>query len=139
MRANQNVLVQADEVRLSLPAPYCVDVTIREIHEIFDLFQGTTRNPNHCISKGQYHKLAEQLGARNKMLEKRVRELEQVTREMSPRALAWGALESQLPLLRSLIEGEKTAAEIDGAEDESVRLGRELQLFDAVVESAKGE
>lgn len=76
MQANQNVLVQADEVRLSLPAPYCVDVTVGEVREIFELFQGTTRNPNHCISKGQYHKLAEQLGARNKMLEKRVRELE---------------------------------------------------------------
>jgi hypothetical protein len=73
MKPSIDLLTQADSVRYTLPAPYHPVLTVEDCNAIFQLFNGTTRAPHLCISKGQYKHLTEQLAARNHMLAKQLR------------------------------------------------------------------
>lgn len=69
MQLSQSELVN----RAMADAPIVFDrqLTEEDIIEIFEMFKGTTRNPNTCISKGQLIKVAERLLAQNYILQKR--------------------------------------------------------------------
>lgn len=76
-----------DTVVAVLPEPYRA-LTVRDCIEIAALLQRTTRNPNACISKGQYKTLVEQLGARNHVLAVQVETLTAINKELEQQLAA---------------------------------------------------
>lgn len=61
---------------MQLNPPFRRPLTYEDCEYIHSLFNGGPRNPNLCISKGQYKDVCEKLLAQNHMLQKRVAQLE---------------------------------------------------------------